>query len=128
MLVSRSYPDASSSAGLMGMVCQYTWRVGKFGEPYNIGYYTTFYGTGLEFDEIFVGNQEKYKQLQLGTFVYKYENVDHDALMTENTQQFYSRTTIYADTSVLDSESPPKMQNQLVLHLLEPMEVHRYSI
>ena len=33
--------------------------------------------------------------------------------MTDNTQQFYSRTTIYSDTSVLDSESPPGMQNQL---------------
>ena len=47
MLVSKSYPDASSSSAHgvgMPMLVE-DWK--NFGEPYNIGYYTTFFGTGL---------------------------------------------------------------------------------
>lgn len=113
MLIARSHPTGSVTAGSWSWQGTGFGSVKDFSQPYNSGWYSKWHSQSKTFTEFLLGNRLNINNNQWGPFIYKYV-VNYSNLITSDTQQSpASRTLIKYDLSVFNSTSLPGMQGQI---------------
>lgn len=109
MLVARTYPGTSPSAGTFG------WRGTGLGAPttYGAAYQLdllTMYNNGYRFTDFLFGHQSTNNSNNWGPFIYKMSGINSTTLMTVDNYLNATYTTVASNTSIYGSSNPPGMQ------------------
>lgn len=112
MLVARTHPSASLPVGTFGWRGTGTGAPTTFGQAYQLNLLSLF-NNGYRFTEYIFGNQLTNNSNSWGPFVYKVGLGDNTSMMTSDTQQSGSYSTIKSDTNVYGSTAYPGMQGAI---------------
>lgn len=109
MMICCSHPSSGPSSG-WGWLGGAVSTVGTYTTAYQLGWGTLFHPYGATFSEWIYGNRANINNYSWGPFVYKYSGINYTNLLTSDSQQSYTRSTIQYNLSVYGSSSPPGMQ------------------
>lgn len=112
MLIARSHPTGGPGSGWGWKGSNYG-SVSDFSQPYQLSWWDYFNENGSSFTSFLFGNRANINNNNWGSFVYKRSSIDYATFSTQDTQQYYSYSTVQSDTNVYGSASPPGMQTAI---------------
>jgi hypothetical protein len=111
MLIARSQPGAGTAGG-WGWNAAKRGVVNSFTDAYNAAWMQTWNGKAT-FTSILFGNRKNQNDNTWGPFKYEISGIDYNALMTSDSEQYYTNTTLSYDLSVYNTSNYPGMEGSI---------------
>jgi hypothetical protein len=110
MLIARSHPSIVNYNGQnWGWTGGAIGSVKDFSQAYQAGW-TSYWHGNATFSSFLIGNRNGINDNNWGPFIYKTTGINYTNLITSDTQQSYTRTTLKSNTQVYGTTAVPSMQ------------------
>jgi len=114
MLIARSHPTTINYGGTnWGWQGNVIGAVGTYSEAFQAGWWNKWHNYGATFSSLLFGNRGNTNDSSWGYFIYKISNINYTSLLTSDTQQGYTNSTVQSNLSVYGTADFPGMQNQI---------------